>query len=97
MQNPETTTIAPHEADHEALMQMLETDKATGISPEDAQAYHELIDDNREASKAATIIEVKDANTGAENIHVAHSIGNAALNNPMAVHSEGWKTHEQNR
>ena len=76
----ETATQAPHEADHEALVDMLATDQKAGISPEDAQAYQDLIDYNRDAAREATTqIEIKDANTGAESIAVHKSIGDHAL------------------
>jgi len=91
MPNPETITFAPHEADHQALVEMLNKDKAQGkLSPEDTSAYHELVDQNRTASQEATRVEVKDANTGEQTVEVAPSIGDEAIKNAMAVHSGNW-------
>lgn len=78
-------------ANDQALLDM----QATTKSPEDIEAFNQLINEQVEGYKAATVVEVRDASTGAENIHVAHNIGNAALHNPMAIHSEGWKTEQK--
>lgn len=67
-------------------------DMQPSLSPEDEAAFKELIDEQRE-NYQATLVEVKDANTGEQTIHVARSIGDKALHNPgMAVHSESWRT-----
>jgi len=76
-----------------ALVEMQHT-----LTPEENATFNELIDEQRtgyEAHKTATHIEVNYTNTDAENIHIAHPIGNAALHNPMAVHSGGWRTEQR--
>lgn len=96
MQNTETTTtVAPHQKEHDTLAAMHREDVTAGsLSDEDEQAYRELVEHNRAESRAATQIEVKDANTGEQSVKVVQSIGDAALHNPMAVYSEHWRNEE---
>ncbi|HET7629827.1 MAG TPA: hypothetical protein VFK03_00470, partial [Candidatus Saccharimonadales bacterium] len=78
--------------DH-ALNEMYQADK-DNLKPGDETAYRDLIEEQREGHKA-TIVEVKDANTGESNIEVSHNIGDKALSQAMAVHSESWHNEEK--
>jgi hypothetical protein len=84
-------------SEDKALAEMFTADKET-LSPEDAQAYRELID-GQVSSHKESHAEVRDESEGASTITVK-SVGNAALHNPnatngLAVHSESWRTEEK--
>jgi hypothetical protein len=70
-----------------------DTDAGT-ISPEDARTYQELIGSQR-ASHIATQVEVKDASTGETSTVEVRSLGGAALENALAVHSSSWVNEEK--
>lgn len=78
----------------QALAHMYKADTANGpLSPEEQEAYHALIE-SQKASHEASLHELKTPE-GEQEVHFAESIGDAALNNPMAVHSENWQTERK--
>jgi hypothetical protein len=64
------------------------------MTPEDAQAYRELIEAQRQEHHTTTTIEVKGAD-GVETPITVNSIGNTALHNFHVVHAAGrWNRDE---
>lgn len=96
METKAPRSIDAIKADDEALNSMYRIDIENAedglLSPEEEQAYRELIDSQRADHIEAHRIEVMSEDGETQKITVRKNIGDKALKEVLAVNSEGWRT-----